>query len=154
MDTPVASSGYFKVFLAAQVRMKDKGFLSRDISVSDLIAYKGDVHHVFSRGYLKKHGVRRKRYNQIANYVMMQSEINIQLGDRPPAEYFSALLDACRRGKAAYGAICDADELQRNLAAHCIPPGIEHMTVADYDGFLDQRRNLMAGKMREYYAGL
>ena len=154
MDTSVASSPYFNVFLAAQVRMNGKGFLSRDITVRDLIAHRGDVHHVFPRNYLKKHGLTRSRYNQIANYVMMQSEINIQIGDRAPCDYFTDQLNACRDGRAAYGAICDSAELQANLAAHCIPEGIEEVTVQDYDVFLENRRRLIAGKIRTYYKSL
>jgi hypothetical protein len=154
MDTSVASSPHFNVFLASQVRMNDKGFLSRDITVRDLIAHRGDVHHVFPHNYLKKHGLTRSRYNQIANYVMMQSEINIQIGDRAPCDYFSELLNACRDGRAAYGAIHDSAELRTNLAAHCIPEGIEKMAVQDYDAFLKERRRLIAGKIREYYERL
>ncbi|MDI6736802.1 MAG: hypothetical protein QME42_11545, partial [bacterium] len=75
MNTPVASSPYFNVYLAAQVYANDKGFLSRDITVRDLITHRGDVHHLFPRNYLKKYGLTQGRYNQIANYVMMQSEI-------------------------------------------------------------------------------
>lgn len=154
MDTSVASSPYFNVFLAAQARMNDKGFLSRDITVRDMIAHRGDVHHVFPRNYLKQHGLTRARYNQIANYVMMQTEINIQIGDRPPCDYFSDLLNACRDGRAAYGAICDLAELRSNLEVHCIPEGIEEMTVQDYDGFLEKRRQLIAIKIRDYYESL
>jgi hypothetical protein len=154
MDTSVASSPYFNVFLAAQVRMNDKGFLSRDITVRDLIAHRGDVHHVFPRNYLKKHGLTRSRYNQIANYVMMQSEINIQIGDRAPCDYFSDQLNACRDRRAAYGAVCDLAELRANLAAHCIPEGIEEMNIQDYDAFLENRRRLIAGKIRTYYESL
>lgn len=154
MDTSVASSPYFNAFLAAQVRMNDKGFLSRDITVRDLVSHRGDVHHVFPRNYLKQHGLTRSRYNQIANYVMMQTEINIQIGDRAPCDYFSDLLHACRDGRAAYGAICDPAELRTNLEAHCIPEGVEVMTVQDYDGFLEKRRQLIAGKIREYYENL
>jgi len=87
MDTSVSSSPYFNVFLAAQVRNGDKGFLSRDITVHDLLTHRGDVHHLFPRNYLKRYGLPRSRYNQIANYVMMQSEVNIQIGDRSPSEY-------------------------------------------------------------------
>ena len=32
-------------------------------------------------------------YNQIANYVYMQSEINIKVGNKPPEEYFNKILD-------------------------------------------------------------
>jgi hypothetical protein len=154
MDTPVASSPYFKVFLAAQVRANDKGFLSRDITVRDLIAHRGDVHHLFPRSFLKKKGLTRSRYNQIANYVMMQSEINIQIGDRSPSEYFSELLESCRMGRAAYGGISDIEELRSNLAAHCIPEGIEEFDAQDYDRFLQGRRRSIAAKIRAYYETL
>ncbi|MHA1574418.1 MAG: GmrSD restriction endonuclease domain-containing protein [Alphaproteobacteria bacterium] len=154
MGTPVASSPYFKVFLAAQVRMNDKGFLSRDITVRDLITHKGDVHHLFPRNYLKRHGLAQSRYNQIANYVMMQSELNIQIGDRPPAEYLGEAVRACQEGKARYGAICDAEELRGNLAAQCIPQEAQTMRVEDYDRFLLGRRQLMAAKIKAYYESL
>ncbi|MDR2047858.1 MAG: hypothetical protein LBP69_00235 [Treponema sp.] len=39
-DTAIASSPFFGVFLASQVKANDKGFLSRDISVGDLITHK------------------------------------------------------------------------------------------------------------------
>ena len=154
MDTSVASSPYFNLFLAAQECLSDKGFLSRDITVRDLITHKGDVHHLFPRNYLKKHGLARARYNQIANYVMMQSEINIQISDRAPSVYFSELFEACQKGNAAYGAICDADGLRTNLNTHCILEDIEQMGVEDYDRFLNERRKLMAGKIKKYYESL
>lgn len=53
LRTPVASSPYFNLFLAAQVKFNDKGFLSRDITVQDMIAQRGDIHHIFPREYLK-----------------------------------------------------------------------------------------------------
>jgi hypothetical protein len=123
MNTSVASSPYFNVYLASQVYEKDKGFLSRDITVHDLLAYKGDVHHLFPKNYLKKNGLTQSKYNQIANYVMMQSEINITIGDKSPADYFSKLLEYCRNGneRAAYGAITDLDQITDNFAMHCIP---------------------------------
>lgn len=75
MNTSVASSPYFNVFLASQVKGQDKGFLSRDITVRDLHEGQRNIHHVFPRSYLHDHGFQRSRYNQIANYVVMQSEI-------------------------------------------------------------------------------
>lgn len=154
METPVATSPYFQVFLASQVKMRDKGFLSRDITVQDLLTHRGDVHHVFPKNYLKTHGVKKTRYNQIANYVMMQSEINITIGDKPPKKYFAELLEAAAKGRAVYGAIDTVDELLVNFKAHCIPDGVERMDVDAYDAFLDQRRKLMALKMRNYYSEL
>lgn len=154
MNTSVASSPSFSVFLAAQVKAKDKGFLSKDITVQDLIVHKGDVHHIFPREYLKKHGLSRGRYNQIANYVMTQSEINIAIGAKSPSRYFKEVLDQCRGGGLRYGGITRREELLENLRMNCIPEGIEQMEVSDYDQFLETRRDLMAQKMRTYFAGL
>ena len=56
LDTSVASSPYFHVFLASQVKTNDKGFLSKDVLVSDLISLRGDIHHLFPKDYLKKMG--------------------------------------------------------------------------------------------------
>ena len=154
MNTSVASSPYFKVYLASQVKNNDKGFLSKDITVQDLITHRGDVHHLFPKNYLKKNGLKRGRYNQIANYVMMQSEINISIKDHAPSEYFSELLTHCQNGKAAYGAICDPDEMRANFALHCIPVGMENKTVEHYDEFLEERQKFMALKIKDYYGML
>ena len=121
MNTSVASSPYFNVYIAAQVFANDKGFLSRDITVRDLITHKGDVHHIFPKNYLKNNGFTRNRYNQIANYVIMQSEINISISDKAPSVYFSDLLIQCKNGKNLYGAINDLDQIKENFRMHCIP---------------------------------
>jgi hypothetical protein len=56
LDTSVASSPYFHVFLASQVKANDRGFLSTDVLVGDLISLRGDIHHLFPKDYLKKNG--------------------------------------------------------------------------------------------------
>ena len=154
MDTSVASSPYFNVFLASQVRTNDKGFLSNGHTVQTLLEGTSHVHHIFPRNYLKKNGLPRSRYNQIANYVVMQGEINIAIGDDPPAVYFGALRRQCENREVRYGGITDAAELSANLTAHCIPQGMENANVGDYDGFLSERRLLMACKIRDYYKSL
>ena len=154
MDTPVASSPYFNVFLACQVKANDKGFLSRDHTVQNLLEGLSHIHHVFPRSYLKSKGLSRNRYNQIGNYVVMQSEINIAIGNDPPAAYFQALRKQCDNGELLYGGITDSTQLCANLAMHCVPPGMDEIRVEDYDWFLQQRRILMASKIRDYYTSL
>lgn len=151
MNTSAGNSPYFNVFRAAQVKLQDKGFLSRDISVSELITYRSDIHHVFPRDLLKKEGMSRGQYNQIANYVIAQSEINIQIGNKPPAVYFKQIFEQSNGGSHYYGNITDPNELRENLVMNCIPEGIEHMTVHDYSAFLAARRKLMAQKIRTYF---
>ncbi|BAL80589.1 GmrSD restriction endonuclease domain-containing protein [Caldisericum exile] len=153
MDTSIGSSPTFNVFLAAQVKMNDKGFLSKDITVKDLISIKGDVHHIYPRNYLRKLGYNRGMYNQIANYVMAQSEINISIGDNEPKKYFAELKEQCNGGKLKYGGITDFEMLKENLKMNCIP--IELLdTEMRYEDFLNERRKLMSNKIREYFKTL
>jgi hypothetical protein len=70
MDTSSSTSPYFLAYKAAQAKQGDKGFLSRDITVRDLLLNRNDAHHVFPRNHLKKLGLQRGRYNQIANFVL------------------------------------------------------------------------------------
>jgi hypothetical protein len=154
METSSAISPYFLVYQAAQVKQGDKGFLSRDITVRDLLLNRSDVHHLFPRKYLKEMGLQRGRYNQIANYVRAQSEINIAIGATPPETYFAELLEQCQGGKRKYGAITNLDELKENLRQHAIPEGIFNSLARNYDEFLEERRKLMSAKIREYFSTL
>lgn len=154
LDTSVSSSPFFNVYLAAQVRANDKGFLSRDISVDDLITHMGDIHHVFPKEYLKRNGLKRADYNQIANYVYMQSEINIKVGSKAPNDYFSDILNQCEGGKLKYGSIDSKELLENNLAQNCIPGSIYELDVNSYEQFLIERRKLISNKIRDYYLNL
>jgi len=154
LDTSVASSPYFHVFLASQVKANDKGFLSKDVLVGDLISLRGDIHHLFPKDYLKKHGLDRGKYNQIANYVYMQSEINIKVGNKPPKEYFKILQDQMSSGSLSLSGIHNDDLLKDNLKSNCVPDEIMEMVIEDYPTFLHKRRLLMAEKLKEYYFGL
>ena len=154
MVTSVASSPLFRVFQAAQVKLGDRGFLSSDITVRELIEVKSDVHHLFPRDYLKKHGLSRGQYNQIANYVVAQSEINIAIGNKEPKIYFNQLLEQCNGGPKRYGNITELDKLRENFRMNAIPDGMESMSVEDYPTFLATRRKLMAQKIKTYFGAL
>jgi hypothetical protein len=154
MDTSASSSPYFRLFQAAQIKSNDLGFLSRDITVRELVEVKSDVHHAFPKDYLKKNGLKKGQYNQIANFAIAQSEINIVIGSKEPKLYFSQLIEQCQGGKVRYGSITALDELRQNLRAHCVPDKVEEMTVADYPAFLAKRRKLMATKIRTYFESL
>ena len=154
LNSSVASSPYFNVFLASQVKSKDNGFLSKDISVNDLILHRGDIHHIFPKDYLKKRGLKRGEYNQIANYVYMQSEINIKVANKSPKDYFAELKEQCNGGKQKYGAIDTNESLTKNMKMNCVPEDISSMDVGNYEEFLEKRRILMAKKIKEYYFSL
>lgn len=154
MDTSSTNSPYFIVFKAAQAKLGDKGFLSSDITVRDLLLNRGDVHHVYPKEYLKNKGLHKVRYNQIANLVVSQSEINIVIGNKPPEVYFKQLREQCNGGVVRYGSITDELKLRENLRMNCIPEQMLDGEVPEYDDFLEMRRHLMADKIRAYYKGL
>lgn len=154
LDTSVSTSPYFNVYLAAQVKLNDKGLLSKDITVKDLISHKGDIHHVFPKDYLKNYGLSRGQYNQVANYAYTQSEINIKVGNKAPEVYLHELKEQCDCGVLKYGGINDFEVLTENFKQNCIPESVFSMNIKNYDEFLEQRRVLMAKKIKEYYISL
>lgn len=154
LDTSVASSPYFHVFLASQVKANDRGFLSKDVLVSDLISLRGDIHHLFPKDYLKKNGLDRRQYNQIANYVYMQSEINIKVGNKPPKDYFEVVKNQMLTGNQQVSGLSNELQLFDNLKMNCVPTEIQEMSIDDYNDFLTLRRKLMATKIKEYYHSL
>jgi hypothetical protein len=154
LDTSVASSPYFHVFLASQVKGNDRGFLSRDVLVSDLISLRGDIHHLFPKDYLSKNGLDRSKYNQIANYVYMQSEVNIKVGNKPPKDYFELIKTQMQDGNQLVSGLSTEEELSDNLKMNCVPTEIMEMNIDDYQDFLTMRRKLMAQKIKEYYHSL
>lgn len=137
LATSSSISPYFLVYQAAHVKLKDKGFLSRDITVADLLLNRSDVHHVFPKKYLKDLGCSKGQYNQIANFALTQSEINIAIGSRSPKIYFDELRRQCEGGERKYGGIVEIKELTENLRVHCIPEGIFDELADDYDKFLE-----------------
>lgn len=153
-NTSVSSSPYWNIYLAAQVFFEDPGFLSKDIKVSHLIQHRGDIHHIFPRHYLKSRGLTRGKYNQLANYVYMQSEVNIKVGNRPPEVYFNELRENILKNQFIYGAIESEDELMVNLRRNCIPATVFDYTFDDYENFLAERRLLMTQKIKAYYYSL
>lgn len=154
LKTSVSSSRYFQVFVASQIKHADKGFLSSDITVHDLVSHRGDIHHLYPRHYLKKSGFSQKLYNQIANYVYTQSEINIKIGNKAPNKYFQQIESQLNGGLAKYGGIQDPIQLNENLAANAVPASVKDGTHKNYENFLEERRVLMAMKMKRYYLSL
>ena len=96
----------------------------------------------------------QSQYNQIANYVFLQQEINIKISDNAPSDYMAKVYEQCETKQPIYGGITDVDALAENLRQNCIPVGFERMDIDDYTSFLEQRRQLMAEKMKAYYYSL
>jgi len=151
MDTSSSTSPYFIAYQVAQVRLGDKGFLSTDITVRDLLLNRGDKHHVFPRKHLQGQGLSRGRYNQIANFVIAQSEINIAIGDKAPEKYFAEIAEQVSDGKKRYGGIIDPVRLRDNYEQNCLPVSLLDGQVPTYDDFLAERRRLMALRIKQWF---
>ena len=148
------SSPYLGIFWASQIANNDKGFLSKDITIRELKEQRGDIHHIFPKNYLIKNGLFKSKYNQSANFVWSQSEINIALGQKPPKEYMSEVKKQCNGDSSKYGGIDSEKTLKDNLNDNCIPDSIFEGTIENYELFLEKRREMMAKKIKKYYLSL
>jgi len=154
LTTSSVNAPALKVYWAAQVNLSDRGFLSKDITVRDMITHHGDIHHIFPKSFLKKNGMPKSKYNQVANYVYVQQEVNIKIGDKAPIDYFQDVLAQCETDNLKYGAIREASDFNQNLLENCLPATIGDYELANFEGFLETRRVSMAVKIQKYYFAL
>lgn len=155
LETTSTNSPAFNTFLAAQVNLNCNSLFMHGTMISDLINISGDVHHIFPKAYLKKNGVDSKgRYNQVANFTYLDTQVNKAVKDDAPNIYFGKVIEQCENTSIAFGNIGDRDSLMRNLDENAIPQDVIGMTVDDYDAFLVERRKLMAKLVEKYYKGL
>ncbi|WP_170510360.1 hypothetical protein [Ruegeria arenilitoris] len=145
----------FRTFLASQVKSNARGFLSKEITVRSMLEHRGDVHHIFPKDHLKKTlGLTQSQYNQVANLVYTQQEINIAIGNAPPSEYVSDLRKQCNSGTAKYGGIVVYADLEENFTENAVPLGLLTGEFADYQEFLKLRRQSIAKTLKAYYTSL
>lgn len=155
LETTSVNSPAFNTFLAAQINMNKNSLFMHGTMISDLLNISGDVHHIFPKAYLKKQGIDSKgRYNQVANYTYLDTQVNKTISDEAPADYFAKVINQCSTKKAEIGNIMEMDALERNIADNALPSEIVNMTVDNYDEFLNKRRHLMAKMIEVYYKQL
>ena len=148
----VASNPYVKTFRAARVANNEKVFLSKNMTIQDLVTHVSNVHHIYPKNYLKKNGKNQKRfYNQMANFAYLDEQTNIQIGTLTPKEYMNDVRKQCKDKKLKYGNIDDDETLKQNMEDNCIPESIFDGTVDNYEEFLNERRKMMAKKIEKYY---
>lgn len=87
-----------------------------------------EIHHIFPKALLYKHGYSRPEVNAIANFCFLTRLTNEQIGARPPREYFREMEEA------QPGA----------LASQWIPSDPALWEVENYPAFLEARRGLLA----------
>lgn len=155
LETSSINSPVFNTFLAAQINRNCNSLLMNGTKVYDLITISGDVHHIYPKAYLKKNGINSKvKYNQVANYIYLDTQINKAISDDAPNIYFSKVKEQCSTKNIVFGNISTDELLNENLKENCIPDDIFEMDIENYDDFLQKRRKLMAKFIQEYYKNL
>ena len=72
----------------------------------------GDIHHIVPKDYLQKNGYPdRGDYNQVANYVLTETSINISISNKPPAVYMAEVDEQIKTGKLTLGEITETGDL-------------------------------------------
>ena len=87
-----------------------------------------DVHHIFPKALLYRHGYERSEVNALANFTFLTKETNIQLSDDDPTGYLPPI-------EARFPGA---------LATHWIPADPALWCVERYRDFLAVRRELLA----------
>ena len=153
--SPSKRNPAFQTYLAARVNTGGRGFLSKSVSVSHMIEGHGDLHHVVPKNHLIKNGFPKENdYNQVANFALTETPINIAIKDHPPKVYMGWMSEQSQTGVLRIGEIVDSGDLKANLAENAIPDFIAEVASANYREFLDARRKLMAAMIRKYYEAL
>lgn len=148
-DKPTTNNPFWHMFIAAQNKLLKQSFLSKNNIARDLAT--DDIHHIFPKNYLVKHGYDKSKYNRIANFVHLRNDINISVSDLAPREYLGDILSG---NNNHHSDIVNEAEMINNFEDNAIPKILLQAEVDDYDEFLRQRQVLMAEMVREYYKTL
>ena len=147
LESSYALSPYWYAFLAAQNILNVPMLFSTDHLAPYLIPGMSgsknavDKHHIFPRNYLASIGINADRdCNQIANFVFLDYQTNIDISDRAPMEYV-----------ADYRKRLGQENFERTCREHALPPNFEQM---EYFSFLKERRLLMAQMIQQAYLRL
>lgn len=131
----------WRIFQMSQIYGKDTAWLAKDTSTETVMLEEGNIHHIFPQAYLRKNGFSKGDINQIANYVWVTQPKNLEISDKAPKDYLS-----------------DENIIEfmseTNNRENAIPEEIVEYDFHNYSDFLNQRRHLMAKKMREFYENM
>lgn len=155
LETTSTASPFFQTFLAAQVCKQARGFLSKGITIAAMLQQSGDIHHIVPKDYLQKNGIPdRGDYNQVANFALTETSINIGISNRSPSNYMSEIDRQIESGVLSLGEINNANDLEQNMCENAIPGNIRTVDYQTYKHFLVERRKLMAETIRDFYQAL
>ncbi len=144
----------YLVYLAAQIKNQTNSLFSSTITVDSIIKIKGDVHHIFPKEHLSHNGIKdQERTNQVCNYAYIDTNVNIDIGDNSPREYFSYVLKNSTPNNTM-GYVKSDKEFYKNLEDNCIPKEVLNYDFKNYESFLKKRRVLISKYIKEYYESL
>lgn len=96
------------------------------------------VHHIFPKALLRKHGFDRNEINALANFCFLTQDTNLKIGMRDPAEYLPEV-------QAKHPGV---------LESQWIPIDPELWRVERYSDFLAARRELLAASAQSFLESL
>lgn len=146
LATSAARSPSLFAYYASLVLLDAKALFSK-LKVTDLMdpsvhsrRRAVERHHLFPKAYLASVGIKgMKRTNQIANFALLEWSDNMKVGAQSPASYLGGLVNERQLSD---------QEIRRQYYWHALPDGWESM---EYEEFLEKRRELMAGVIRDAY---
>jgi hypothetical protein len=129
-------SALFKTMFLA---FRDAGARDWQSNLAIALGHKGaqhrlQFHHIFPKAVLRgTYGAREA--DDIANLAFIGGKTNRQISDKPPSQYFTAVVE--RGGEAP-------------LEAQCIPTDPSLLRVEGYRHFLAERRKLMSQRLNSF----
>lgn len=166
LETSSTVNSAYLCYLAAQCKHNESVFLSESMSARNLLEQtsNANVHHIFPKKYLERNGFKKSEYNQVANYVYTEQQINIKLADMAPKEYMQKVLDELQQKEIAtqdhsqslseFTSLKNRTDLAHNMKINSIGDSLFEADYTTYNDFLAERRKLMAQKIKAFYHNL
>lgn len=134
----------YLAYLAAQCASGARAIFSEDVTIAQLYAGKADSYQLLPKAYLEKCGFKtRETYGQVANITYIPKEIKGIVRRNAPSAYEEQLKEKVSE-----------DVINETLKENAVPSTLFTVGEKDVEGFLLERRKLMAEKVREYYDSL
>lgn len=154
LESSSSLTSAYLVYLAAQIKNSANSLFSSTITVDSIIKIKGDIHHIFPKEHLSPNGIASKeKINQLCNYAYIDTNVNIDISDDSPKEYFNYVLKNSIPNNT-FGYVKSRDEFYKNLEDNCIPKEVLNYDYKNYETFLKKRRILISKYIKEYYESL
>jgi len=91
----------------------------------------------------------------LPNLCFIDQPSNIKISNKQPSDYFNAVRDQVRNSKkSAIGGMESEEDLLINLRQNCVPDSIFDAKLKAFEDFVQERKQLMAKKIKKYYNSL